>query len=167
MFAVSEERVRAARRSLHPLRSFAAQSFSRGSSMAVSIYIGTNAISAGLTCWPAKRRRSSAAMPGQGTNVVLICHVSRFIRLGGVYFVVLSWRYWPRSCLASPISVCSKALAQVSGVEVLRRSCRPVLRQPVTAVKTSRRILFDSAGLRPKRPAAASAPRAPGTWTAE
>src|SRR6266566_8407175 len=50
----------------------------------------------------------------------------------------------------------SNALAQASSVDALRWSCRPVLRQSETAVKTSRRILFDSAGLRPNRSAAAT-----------
>ena len=42
-------------------------------------------------------------------------------------------------------------------VEALRRSFRPVARQPETVAKTSRRMCFDSAAVRPKRPAAASA----------
>jgi hypothetical protein len=41
--------------------------------MAVSINIGTNANPVGLTCWSAKRGRSSAAHHANA-NVVLICH---------------------------------------------------------------------------------------------
>jgi hypothetical protein len=54
-----------------------------------------------------------------------------------------------------------KWMLEGAGVGI-KRGCfeaqfRPVLRQPETAVKTSRRIFFDPAALRPKRPAAASA----------
>jgi hypothetical protein len=42
--------------------------------MAISINIGTNANSAGLTRRSAKWRRGSAALPCQCINVVLICH---------------------------------------------------------------------------------------------
>ena len=44
--------------------------------MAVSINIGANANPVGLTCWSAKRRRSSAALPCPCANVVLICHIN-------------------------------------------------------------------------------------------
>ena len=42
--------------------------------MAVSINIGTNTNPAGLTCWSAKRRRGSAALPCPCANVVSICY---------------------------------------------------------------------------------------------
>ena len=51
--------------------------------IAVSINIGTNTNSAELTCWSAKRRRSSAALP-QCANFVLNCHGNAAMNLCAV-----------------------------------------------------------------------------------